>query len=305
MVASIALIPSQEIDKVKWDACIAKSKSSNIYGCSCYLDAMADHWNGLIINGYETVMPLPWRKKWGIRYIYTPPFIQQLGLYGPHNASNDQNILKIIQSFAKYGDYMMSYESYFYAIKANLNRRINLEFDLSVKYGFLRNKYSRDLIRNLNKSSSDQFLYEEEYNLEQTIRLYQANYARRTPHVKEKDYHHFLQLCQFLHERNQCFIRKVSDHNGNKLAVILLLKDKHRLYNLMNITTEDGRKIKANHFLIDKVINEFAGSPLNFDFEGSDLPGVKSFYEHFGAVNNPYYHWHFNNLPKPLRLLKA
>jgi hypothetical protein len=72
----------------------------------------------------------------------------------------------------------------------------------------------------------------------------------------------------------------------------------------MNSTTPDGRKKEANHFLLDQVIKEFAGKPLIFDFEGSDVPGIKSFYEKFGAINQPYYSLHFNLLPAPFKWLK-
>ncbi len=73
---------------------------------------------------------------------------------------------------------------------------------------------------------------------------------------------------------------------------------------MMNTTTQKGRDEEANHFLLDKVIKEFAGQPLLFDFEGSDLPGVREFYEKFGAINQPYFHYHYNGLSWPLRLLK-
>jgi hypothetical protein len=72
----------------------------------------------------------------------------------------------------------------------------------------------------------------------------------------------------------------------------------------MNTTTTPGRKLKANHFLINNIIKEFSQTNLLFDFEGSDLAGVKEFYQNFGPVNQPYFHYHFNFLPFPLNLAK-
>ncbi len=60
----------------------------------------------------------------------------------------------------------------------------------------------------------------------------------------------------------------------------------------------------ANHTLLNEVLKEFSERDLLFDFEGSDLPGVKEFYEYFGPVNQPYFHYHFNYLPFPLNLIK-
>ena len=88
------------------------------------------------------------------------------------------------------------------------------------------------------------------------------------------------------------------------LAIALLLKDDNRIYNLANSTTTLGRKTEANHFLIDNILKEFANTTFIFDFEGSDLAGVKIFYQKFGAVEEPYFHWHFNNLPWWIKWMK-
>ena len=72
----------------------------------------------------------------------------------------------------------------------------------------------------------------------------------------------------------------------------------------MPTTTPLGRKQYAMHFLLDNLFKEYAGTTRLFDFEGSDLAGVKKFYEQFGSINQPYLHWHFNHLPWWLRLIK-
>jgi hypothetical protein len=63
----------------KWDRCINESSNALIYGTTTYLDHLADHWPGIVLNDYEMVMPVAWRKKLGIRYCYHVPFIQQFG----------------------------------------------------------------------------------------------------------------------------------------------------------------------------------------------------------------------------------
>jgi hypothetical protein len=52
------------------------------------------------------------------------------------------------------------------------------------------------------------------------------------------------------------------------------------------------------------LFKEFTNQEMLFDFEGSDLQGVQKFYEKFGAINQPYFHWHYNLLPKPIKWLK-
>jgi hypothetical protein len=122
--------------------------------------------------------------------------------------------------------------------------------------------------------------------------------------IKDEDYQHLKQLCDCMQEQNGVVCREVVTKEKEVLATVLLLFDGKRLYNIMNTTTEAGRKTGANHFLLDSVIREFAGKHLVFDFEGSDLPGVKAFYENFGAVNQPFFKIRYNHLPWPIKLIK-
>src|SRR5690606_15295021 len=119
---------------------------------------------------------------------------------------------------------------------------------------------------------------------EVAIKNYMAHYGNRMPHVKEEHYKNFANLCRQLESTDQCIIREVIDEQGNSISSALLLKDSDRIYNVMNTNTDSGRRLSANHYLFDCIIHEFAGSKLIFDFEGSDLPGIKSFYENFGPV---------------------
>jgi hypothetical protein len=122
--------------------------------------------------------------------------------------------------------------------------------------------------------------------------------------LRDRDFSNFAALAKKLAEKKMCFTRKITDNNGALLAIGLFLKDKRRIYNLVNTTTDEGRLKEANHFLLDEVIREFAGQSLLFDFEGSDIPGVKAFYEKFGGTDQPYFYYHYNKLPALLRLFK-
>jgi hypothetical protein len=88
------------------------------------------------------------------------------------------------------------------------------------------------------------------------------------------------------------------------MSIVLLLKDNKRYYNLINYTSAFGRQTEANYFLYDSLFKELAHQNMIFDFEGSNREGVKKFYEKLGVINQPYFHWHFNNLPFPLNIIK-
>src|SRR5215210_9046404 len=91
--SSVSYLPNANIDKAKWDKCIDAASNGLIYAYSFYLDSMAKHWDGLVLNDYEMVMPLTWNKKYGFYYLYQPFLCASLGVFG-----NDLNA-GLIESF--------------------------------------------------------------------------------------------------------------------------------------------------------------------------------------------------------------
>src|ERR1017187_4211267 len=85
----IKYLKHSEINKAKWDACIAQSFNRNIYANSWYLDVVCPAWEALIDGDYQAVMPLTCNKKYGINYLYQPYFTQQLGVFGIEKLSNE------------------------------------------------------------------------------------------------------------------------------------------------------------------------------------------------------------------------
>ncbi len=124
------------------------------------------------------------------------------------------------------------------------------------------------------------------------------------PHIKELDYRKFTQVCETAKKKGYLLIRKVMDNTGAIFAIALFFKDKKRLYNIMSTVTAPGRQCEANHYLFNNLIKEFSGELLILDFEGSSIQGIASFYQKFGAVNEPYFFLRYNNLPWPFKYFK-
>lgn len=304
MSSTIHIIPSADIARNKWDDCIYASSNAMIYAFSYYLDHMADNWTGLVLNNYEAVMPIPWRKKMGIRYCYAVPFVQQLGWFAASNILEDGIFPTSLLGFVKYGGYAFNYSNNVNVESAE--NHANYIIDLSLPYAAISDNYKEDAVNNIKKANRCNLSYGIGSS-ELAIQSYRYHYGQRLHNVLERDYTNFAELVKLLEKKKQAFARCVIDKSsGNVLSVALFLKDARRIYNIMNSTTGEGRKKAANHFLLDNVLKEFAGSGLVFDFEGSDIPGIKAFYEKFGAANQPYKMLtKFNNLPFPLSLLKG
>ena len=148
----IKYLQHSEIDKCKWDALIAKSHNGLIYSTSMYLDNMATNWDGLVMGSYEAVMPLPFRKKYGIYYVYPPAFSQQMGI-----TCVEEITPKIIEAFLK------NIPAKFRYVEMNFNvsnlytfsdekERNNYFLPLHSSFENLQKKFSRSAERNIKKA---------------------------------------------------------------------------------------------------------------------------------------------------------
>ncbi|WP_336514824.1 hypothetical protein [Pollutibacter soli] len=299
MSGELKIISSEEIDKKRWNDCIIKSSNGLIYARAEYLDHMCENWSGIVQNEYEAVMPVPWKKKLNIIYTPSVPFIQQLGIFSQYGKYDEEKFLDALSRFSSYGDYFFNYKNQVQGSVSQTNFVLKLDRDIET----LLNSFTNDAVQNIKKGAGRDLQFSNA-KIRDAIAAFRNLYGKRFTHVSKEHYQKFEALCLVLEKEKKAFARKIETSAGEMQSIVLLLKDERRLYNIMNSTTDEGRHNAANHFLLYNIWGEFHQSNLLFDFEGSDVPGVKSFYEKFNPVNEPFYHLHFNNLPAPIRWLK-
>lgn len=311
--AHIHYLKRQDIDTRRWDACIEKASNRLVYAFHFYLDHMADgRWDALVLGDYEAVMPLPWRRKWGFHYVYQPAFTQQLGIFSARLHPDLINtFLHHLHSRFRFAELYLNHENTTSEPRVNYvlpltpsEPRVNFILPLTTSYAELASRYRKDLIRNLRLSAAAGLHYGNDFDLSAVLNSYHRQYASRLPYFRPEDYRNFERLCQLMRRQGQLLIRVATDPQQQLLATALLFRDADRLYLLQSTTLPDGRKKEANHFLLDQLVREWAGSGLILDFEGSDQPGIAHFYANFGSRDQPYFFYRYNRLPWPVRLLK-
>jgi len=82
----IHYVKREDLMVAKYNDCIENSIQSRIYAFSWYLDIVADNWDVLVLNDYEAVMPVPFRRKFRINYVYPPFWLLELGLFSLKDA---------------------------------------------------------------------------------------------------------------------------------------------------------------------------------------------------------------------------
>jgi len=276
----------KDIDITKWDKCVEDSDNCLIYAKSFYLNNISPNWNALVYKDYEAVMPLPWRSKFCIKYLYQPAFFQQGGVFGKNFSSIlVLEFIKAIPNSYKLIDITLNYHSY--VSNEDLTKKNNfiLELNEQSPTGILTNKGFREAY---NKALKQNFSYKEFTEIELALSMHKSIYGNRIS-VNEEEYKGFLEICNTCKQQGNMVCRIVEE-NGNLVSLVLLLKDKNRLYNIISCTTLEGRKKNSNYFLYYKLIEEFAQSGLILDLEGSDIPGVEFFYKRITDKNQPYFY---------------
>lgn len=305
--SDIQFLHNNEIDKQRWDECINASPNGLIYAKSFYLDIICPGWHALSGKNYDWVLPVTNKKKWGISYLYQPPFTQQSGVFAKKDVLvSFQEIIEWLKRHYKFWEVSWNYATDSAVLHSPLqvNSAVNFILNLKNPYKSIVSNYNNVLIKNLKRSKRFELVYKTTEDFDACINLYRKHYNHRIPHIKLSDYKKFSNICLYALQNKMLVCRRAVNDEDECFAAALLLTDGKRLYNIINVTTEKGRKRQANHFLLDSIIREFSGQELLLDFEGSDVPGVKTFYENFGAGNQPFYRIKFNDLPWPVRLVK-
>ncbi|MEO7311047.1 MAG: hypothetical protein ABIX01_11665 [Chitinophagaceae bacterium] len=303
---TIRFLQHNEIDKPRWDEMLHQSVNGLIYARSVYLDHLCPGWTALVSDDYRYVMPLTHKKKFGIGYLYQPPFCQQLGVFG-RTSITPELMATFIEEAKKqfsFAEIFLNYNNMVASSEGVLLHK-NYMLYLGRNYEAIRNGYTNDLVKkNLQRTHKFNLQYVVSVNIDLAVATFHELYGSRTPHVTANDYDALTALAKQLIATGNALVREVKMPNGELLACGLFLKDQHRIYNIASSTLPNGRTFEANHFLFDQLIQEFAGTSLQLDFEGSDIPGIERFYQKFGSVNQPYYFLKWNELPWPARLLK-
>lgn len=292
-----------ELDTGKWNSCLDEAANGLIYAYAYYLDEMAGNWDALVWGDYEAIMPLPWKEKWGLRYLYWVPFAQQLGIFSRSQPAAPllQNGIQYTLQHFRYGDLFFNYEN---AGLANALEKTNLVLSLAPSYDQLAGNYRSDLLKNLQKAAKGTMNYTTAIDLPTAATFFQQTYQQQIGVLQTDQYQQFIRLCEVAQQHGELLLRGVANNENQWMATALLLKKRGRMYLLQSTTLPAGRKVSANHYLLDQLIREFAGTGMVLDFEGSDKEGIAHFYRNFGAVNQPYFLYHFNRLPWYLRWMK-
>jgi hypothetical protein len=304
LILGIEYLPYQQVDKKKWDDCITNSANGLIYAYSFYLDAMAANWDALVLNDYEAVMPLTWKKKYSIYYLYQPFFTACLGVFGNSvSAELVNNFLNAVPYKFKYWDIYLNHGNFFSLADFNLYERMNYVLPLQNDYEKLYSNYRDNIKRNIKKAEQLNCTIKTNIDIDEVIALSKEQSMNFSP-VTNSDFANFKSLYTFLHKKNQAITYGVYASPKDLVASCVFFFSHKRAYYILVGNHPNGRTIGASHALINAFIKDHAAQDLLLDFEGSDIRNLGFFYSSFGATEEKFAGLKLNRLPFAVKWLK-
>lgn len=288
-----------EIDKDKWDKCIDGAFNGMIYANSWYLDLVNENWEALVENDYERVLPLTNRQKFGISYLFQPPFTQQLGVFSQTILTEKivDNFLDAIPSKYKFIEINFNTLNKISKNKKYTTAWLNHELDLISSYDQIFASYSKNVKRNIKKAEKTKIFIQKNVNPESIINLFRKNKGKYLTNIKDEDYILLKRLIHLLIYKRKASVMGAYTEKNELCAGVFFVFSKNKTIFFFSATDETAKKTGAMPFLIDSFIRENSHSHLTLDFEGSNDPDLARFYKSFGAKEIHYLHYRHNKFP--------
>ena len=301
---NIIYLKNNQVDKTKWDACIASADNELIYAYAYYLDTMSRHWDALVLNDYEAVMPLTWNRKYGIFYLYQPFFTASLGIFGKNiSAAVTQDFLETIPRKFTYWDIYLNSKNQFPIKGFTFYNRRNYTLNLDKSYEDLFKNFSENHQRNINRAGRTGCIIKKNIEITEVLRM-AGEQAKKYSTIKKQDYKNLKNLYQYLFSVNSAETYGVFTANEKLLSACVFFYSQNRAYYILAGNNEAAKKIGASHFLINAFIKEHSNKNLVLDFAGSSIQNIAAFFAKFGANEEIYPGLKRNKLPAILKLFK-
>ncbi len=299
----ISYIHRDSIDVNRWDRVISGSPAETLYPYSWYLDAVAEKWSALVAGDYRFIMPVVWKKKAGLKYVYQPFYTQQLGVFSKEYV--DPMIIKDMLSFI-YKKFrfaginfnarnLVGEEKPFTVVdKSNYILKLNKDYDQHFS------SFTSNAKRNISKAMAYDEVVEKDAPVQDLVALKRANDVIQR---SDEDYRWLNELLETIRSRGAGSVYAI--RTGTELtAAAFFASSQTRLIYLVSASGKTGKEHRGMFRIVDQVIRRHAGSGKILDFEGSNIPSVARFFAGFGAQAEIYQGVSFSRLPAVLNRLR-
>ena len=295
---------NNEIDMDLWDNCIKNSQCLKPYSYSWYLDIMAPGWEALVDDDYDSVFPVPCNTRFGIQYVTTPKFLQQLGAFSPDKPSSSAIIefLEFMPGNFKLIDLCVGQNADYTGYK--VTERSNSELNLSAPYEKLYEGFTAECRKHIQHYGRRKIELTENVSPEELITLHLLNSGSIIKGTKLRDYERLKNLMNYCVRNKKGKIIGVRARRKKLIYGVFMIQIPGSITILLNASSVVKGNINTGYFVINEIIKEFASTSTILDFAGYSMPPALNFNESFGSIRVPYYRIYRNMFFWPGRILK-
>lgn len=264
-----------EIDFDKYSKCLENSAQRKYSATKDFLDITSGkHWELLVYNDYEAVMPIPFVIKFGFKIVINPKLCQQLGIF---SAKND---IEINDLFLKF--FEKKYNIWYYGFNAanTFSRQLKQRQNFLIypdNYEIVRQKYSPKRKRKLRLD--DDILQKSEVREVSIFNAWEFISKNLIGAKNEKDKNSFLRI--FTNLEKAGYLKLKAFFYGTAIINLIAVYTDYKTIALLGtFNDKDYIKLSGSSFIIDNVICENIQTKI-FDFEGSDIPSIEEFFSGF------------------------
>lgn len=281
-----------------------------IYSKDWWMDAVCgeDNWDVILIKDKndEIIASLPYylKRKYGLKYITQPPLTQTNGLYIKYSKEQKlasklsyekEIIFEIDDKLKELGiDYynqnfhysFLNWQPFYWKGYSQTTRYTYVIRDLSDLRTVFSN-FSKSKRKYINENEGKYRVYETD-NVRMFYELNRKVFERQGLKIPYS-MNFIIKLDQRLAERQSRVIFAANDEYGNVNCMLYLVFDKMSSYLLMSGTDPERRDLNLKTLLVWEAIKFSSKIGLMFDFEGSMMENVATFFREFGAEPIPYH----------------
>lgn len=282
------LIGRDVLDITQWDLNVSNASVNNVMLYSWVLDVVSRDW-GVITNNDNTFwLVVQIESDYGVKRIRQQMFTRQMNFLG--DAAVLPQALDFIKSNFHFSDIRFS----------NYNSS-NLEF-VYQKANLKEYQLSKNAKRLIKKSDSI-FNYETSNSTQDLMRFYRENTAVKLGYPESTISILSSLMDRALSENKAVIINALSE--GVVCGSLCLLLDKSTVTYLIGDATVHDKKRGVMFGLMNFAMNYSTSLGFDvFDFGGSNVESVATFYKKMGGVDSAYSGFTHNNLPLWFKVLQ-
>jgi hypothetical protein len=292
-----------QLDEGRWDEVIAQSQAETLYPYTWYLDVVAAKWSAIVMDDYRFVMPVVWKQKYGLKYIYQPYYTQQLGIFSKEYVDPTVigETLPVLYKKFRFANFNFNSKNLVAEDKNwSLYDKTNYVLDLTASYKDLSASFSTNAKRNIKRAITNSGELEKGVSCEEVIAFKRENDTiKRT----EGEYKWLQNLLETVTNKGAGTAYGVRA-DGFLIASAFFGFSRTRGIYLVSASNVEGKEQRSMFKIVDAFIREHAGTELKLDFEGSNIPSVARFFAGFGARPEIYQGVNFDRLPVLLNKLR-